>query len=126
MLTITDEQSAFSGQSCSSHQRGRTRCGRTRARHGLLARHGRPKPAVKAATWLYTSRSGDNGVTFGPSDRNQFASPWPPYTIGSPIVIVLGAALRVPLLLLISVITFTTFPTANGPSAFPLASHGAL
>ena len=28
-----------------------------------------PKPAVKAATWLYTARSSDNGATFGPSEK---------------------------------------------------------
>ena len=45
----------------------------------------------------------------------------PPYTIGTCTVNVRGAVVRVPALLLTSVRTFTTFPTANGPSAFPLA-----
>ena len=46
--------------------------------------------------------------------------------MGASIVIVRGATVRVPALLLTSVITFTTCPTVNGPMALPLASNGAL
>src|SRR5438093_34384 len=48
------------------------------------------------------------------------------YTIGSPMVIVLGALVRVPALLRTEVRTFTAWPAVNGPNAFPLTTSGAV